>query len=91
MIIAYLSTRYNSSGSASNEPKAERILFRSLFPLITLPSKFITLLREKEISHLNNILSDFNSLDADPKELYRVFKYASTPLNDNDIPLLNLY
>jgi len=35
---AYLNTRYNSLGSASNELKSERILFRSLFPLITLPS-----------------------------------------------------
>jgi len=64
MIIAYLSTRYNSS-LLGNVIKGKR--------------------------DLNNILSDFNSLDADPKELYRVFKYASTPLNDNDIPLLNLY
>ena len=51
---------------------------------------YILLLGIKGKRDLNNILSDFGSLDAEPDELYRVFKYATTPLNDNDIPFLKI-
>ena len=51
---------------------------------------YILLLGIKGKRDLNNILSDFGSLEAEPDELYRVFKYATTPLNDNDIPFLKI-
>ena len=51
---------------------------------------YILLLGIKGKRDLNNILSDFGSLDADPDELYRVFKYATTPKNDSDIPFLKI-
>ena len=51
---------------------------------------YILLLSIKGKRDLNNILSDFGSLEAEADELYRVFKYATTPLNDNDIPFLKI-
>ena len=51
---------------------------------------YILLLSIKGKRDLNNILSDFGSLEAEPDELYRVFKYATTPINDNDIPFLKI-
>ena len=51
---------------------------------------YVLLLSIKGKRDLNAILSDFVSLQADPEELYRIFKIAATPTEDDEMPFLKI-
>lgn len=51
---------------------------------------YLLLLSIKGKTDLNNILREYGSLQASPQELYRIFKEATTPKNESDIPFLKI-
>ena len=51
---------------------------------------YLLLLSIKGKTDLNNILREYGSLQASPAELYRIFKIATTPKDENDIPFLKI-
>ena len=50
---------------------------------------YLLLLSIKGKTDLNNILREYGSLQADPKELFTLFKYATTK-KDDDLPFLKI-
>ena len=51
---------------------------------------YLLLLSIKGKTDLNNILREYGSLQADPKELYRIFKEATEPTEDDPMPFLKI-
>lgn len=50
---------------------------------------YLLLLSIKGKTDLNNILREYGSLQADPKELFKIFQYATQPIDDN-LPFLKI-
>jgi len=51
---------------------------------------YVLLLSIKGKRDLNAILSDYGSLQANPEELYRIFKIATTPTENDEMPFLKI-
>ena len=51
---------------------------------------YLLFLSIKGKTDLNNILREYGSLQAEPQELYKIFKLATTPTKDDPMPFLKI-